>query len=791
MKMRSLGLVWILFAGCLHGAEVLPGSYMEPAKTVGWWKVGETVRYKLAGSPLSESVTAIKGIVTDAAEKEVTTVSVSREDLEKGWAWVPAEPGYYEVEFIAENKGGSTAPLERVYRQQAPNGASREFHRSKQGFAVLPNKAFPNQSAHQFGFGTYTSNAEDLLLGKLVGFDLVRITAHWGPDGCGMVPSEVIESEKGTYNWSGFDRLVKMYSESGFSIFAQLIGTPYWASPHPEKAKKINICVDEATAYAPVDIADWSRFTEAISTRYRDRISNWEIWNEPAVPGGSCFWMDTPENYFKLLQAGHDAIKKVQPESRVWFGGCASTGVYFAFYDKVLSLGGGKYYDGLSMHGRWASQNDVWRDIEKRRKVDPKPGFNTEWHAILQGNMQSDPVMSEKALSFRMMRDLMFQVKQGMAATILFELKNLTEKEAILFAVENKWFTHSAGIFRSFPQVEPRLPAVILGNFLLWSGRKATFEKEFQLAEDAVALSLATQNGSGLVFWSEKKPLPMSKLKSLASPNSVLIDWEGKVRDLSSKQELEAGKIYYLSMPESTAIAGMASTNKLISPRMAERLSRAVPVAQVFKGQLFDTTESVLHVPDALWIKNNWQRTTLIGGRANSQLTAQVAAGLTPQGLDLVVEVKDSVHVQKESSEFWNGDSVQIAIDCANSGLQGGNTEFVAALTEKGPVVWKLSAAEPEGNIPVRWSSSNSIAKFVESHITREGETTRYQLRIPYSELYPLTYEAARPLHLAVVVNNNDGNGRAEYLEWAGGIAHSKDPSFYGTLNLSPEAAGK
>ncbi|PAW76526.1 MAG: hypothetical protein B9S32_14870 [Verrucomicrobia bacterium Tous-C9LFEB] len=775
--------IWLwLVLGFVLNRGFCADTSMEADRPISWWKMGEAVRYRMTGNPPDSGTDSIKGVVTNSSGKEVAAISLAREQWATGWSWTPSETGYYEVEFFAENKEGKKHPLQRSFWFRAPNGATKEFHHSRRGIAVLPNNEFPPTATHQFGFATYSSNPEDLMLAQLVGFNLVRLTAHWGPDGCGMVKDEVIESTKGNYNWVGFDRLVDMYTAAGFQIYAQIYGTPYWASPHPEKAGTINICVDAATAYAPVDMKDWTRFLEVLVQRYNDRIRLWEIGNEPAMPGGSCFWLDTPENYFQMLKSGYETIKKNQPDSEIWIGGLGANSFYHAFYDRILSLGGGSYFDGLSLHGSWNSPQEKFRDIEKRWNAGPKPAFNSEWHAVLQGNMQSGPVLSEEALAFRMMCDLMHQLKQGMTRTILFEIKNLVERETLDFCIQNKWFVHSSGLFRKRPQTEPRLPAVILSNFLITSGRQAAFKKEIALSPHSMAVELTTAQGPLLAFWSEKEPLAADLVKEFTTPQSRLTDWEGRARSFDATEKLEPGKLYYLSQPNIAKLDAASPADKLVSPRQAERQSRPAPTGPLSTAKLFDAVNTSPTVSGEMWITKDWHRVALTRETQNSSLTARAALASTPQGLDVVVEVTDPVHVQKESSAWWSGDSVQIALDCENSGLAGGNTEFVFALTEQGPVAWKILAAEPHGNIPAMWSPSGSAAKFVETHIVRNGEITRYQIRIPWSELYPLIYDAGKPLHAALVINNNDGKGRAECLEWAAGISRSKDPAQYGTL---------
>jgi hypothetical protein len=505
------------------------------------------------------------------------------------------------------------------------------------------------------------------------------------------------------------------------------------------------------------------------------------------MPGGSVFWADTPENFLRLIQAGYHAIKRIQPDSEVWLGGLGGRASYYSFYNRLLSLGAAPFFDVLSMHGR--APADEFRRIEQKHDIPPKPTVMSEWHAILQGNSQSTPLLSEDALSLRMMRGLLQQLKEGVTRTILFEMSNLVEKEALLFAGDNKWFVHSAGLFRRLPQPEPRHAAVVMATFLDASGRKAHFVKEFEPAPNVVAVHLATNRGPLLAIWNETGRIPASIPSTYATPDSRLIDWEGKpvplATDATLDATLEPKRLYYLTAPDTERMAAAPSANHLVPPGTRTRTTRETPRGTSHDGPLFDSVKDSRALPPTAWITHDWTMTRLVSPPAPpvTDFRARAAAGPHKDGLDLVIEVDDATHAQHEPpSNAWNGDSVQIAIDCESLGLAGGHTELLAALTDQGPVLWKISAADTQGDIPARWSPSNGPVRHATTDITRDNGKTRYRIRLEWPELYPLAYDPSRPLDIAFVVNNNNGSGRIAYLEWGQGIARDKDPSLYGKL---------
>ena len=783
LSVRSIDAENVVRKSFIKDSANLPTYYMEPSIVPAWWHLEDTVNFRFVGESIPSEFLYISGRITDVSGNEIARVKRKIDELKlNGWSWKPTTPGYYQVTFSFVNKNGTEKVLNRPVTIRAKDRISHVFLREEQGFGVLPASKPFEKVIGQFGF-TYSNNPVEADLAKLIGFDLVRLLCDWGASFTNL--HKGIESVKGHYNWQIFDRKVDVFANSGFVLNTQFCYTPLWASPFPEKTN-INICTVEGTTYAPKDMNDFSRFVEAAVARYKDRISLWEIWNEPSVPGGSVFWSDTPENFVRLLKAGYKAVKKVQPKSQVWLGGLGPRPPYHVFYNKILQLGAADYFDVLSLHGAWNTPAEKFNSIDDSNHIAHKPAVSGEWHAILQGNMQSEPILSEPALSFKMMKDLLYQIKQGISRTMLFEMINLSEKETLPFAIKNKIFTHSSGLFRKSPQLEPRHAAIVMANFLQATGRQATYVKDFMLDNDAVSLELSTGKGPIIAFWSDSVALKIGALKPFTTSNSVLCDWEGKIIPLNSTKLLEANKLYYLSNVNTSAIKKAEATNHLISPRSIIVAPQKVAKGMYHNGVLFHSTQSPSTITPQLWLQNNWKTTLSDKAKSGSKFSARAAVGIHEKGVDIVVEVLDSIHFQnQQSSEWLNGDNIHIAIDCEGKGAEGGNTEIVVALTKQGPMDWKILAADPHGDIPSQWSSANSKAKYVDQTITRKNNVTRYQLRIPWSELYPLVYDTTKPLRLSILVNKYNNSGRIGYLEWGGGVIGNKDPKKYGALYLN------
>lgn len=443
-----------------------------------------------------------------------------------------------------------------------------------------------------------------------------------------------------------------------------------------------------------------------------------------------------------------------------------------------------KYWDVLSLHGAWNSPED-YRKIDARYNVASKPAMSTEWHAILQGSVRSDQILSETELSLKMMKDLLYQLKVGVTRILAFEMVNLTEKEALPYAAENRCVAHCSGLFRRLPKVEPRQPGVVLANFIEVVGKKAKYAKEFNLSDESIAVLLDTARGPVIAFWSETGPVSMQTISPYLQKDSLLRDWEGRQVIINSETKFQSKKLYYILSPNNNTLSKAAIADKLVYIRKASRSAQTVAKASFVATELFASVNAEKKVPDTAWITSDWKLTRLQPTLDDETFSVRAAVGANENAIDLVVEVKDKNHQQNEPQPFWwDGDSLQVAFDSEGAGFSGGNTEFICALTEKGSIIWKLIAAEPRGDLPNKWSPANGPAKFAEVKVFREGDTTRYQVRIPFSELFPMVFDPTKPIRISFAVNNNDGTGRAEYLEWGGGITKDKDPSLYGQLNL-------
>jgi hypothetical protein len=110
---------------------------------------------------------------------------------------------------------------------------------------------------------------------------------------------------------------------AGRQVVALLIGTPGWAAADPAQAADPLQAGAEGARAVP-DMDRWRTFVIGMVQRYRGRIHQWVIWNEPDVwmadhPGNT--WAGSVEDYYRLLKTAYTAIKEQDPAAQVTLAG--------------------------------------------------------------------------------------------------------------------------------------------------------------------------------------------------------------------------------------------------------------------------------------------------------------------------------------------------------------------------------------------------------------------------------------------------------------------------------------
>ena len=210
-------------------------------------------------------------------------------------------------------------PVDRLLRDDAV-----AFHRTPLGLC----EDYPEETTTE---AVYRADFELL---KATGTDLLRISFGW--DG--------IEAEEDAYDWLFWDDFVETaVDEYAITLIPYVMYTPRWAATNKEDAY--------FWRSPPEDHAEFGEFVFDLVTRYKDRITSWELWNEPDI---EWFWTGTPEEFAPFLKVGAEAVRRADPEATVVFGGIAHDPEF------LLTLfrdhGASEYVDVVNMH----NYNETW-----------------------------------------------------------------------------------------------------------------------------------------------------------------------------------------------------------------------------------------------------------------------------------------------------------------------------------------------------------------------------------------------------------------------------------------------
>lgn len=120
-----------------------------------------------------------------------------------------------------------------------------------------------------------------------------------------------IELEPGVYKWDNLEGVLENAQAKGMTDILMVLGTtPEW------NAKKVgpDDYPQPGAASAPKDLDAWDAWVTEVATRYKGRITSYQIWNEANLKN---FWNGTPEEMADLTKRAYDIIKAIDPDALV------------------------------------------------------------------------------------------------------------------------------------------------------------------------------------------------------------------------------------------------------------------------------------------------------------------------------------------------------------------------------------------------------------------------------------------------------------------------------------------
>lgn len=185
-------------------------------------------------------------------------------------------------------------------------------------------------------------------------------------------PWEVLEKQKGAFDWAQTDAIVDTADRFQVNVVARLDRPPAWAAPRPAGVN----------SSPPTNLEDYGNFAAAVASRYRGRIQAYQIWDEPNL------WTEwggkgkvKAEEYVALLKVAYERIKAVDPKAVIIGANLSPTDTQDAasaiddltYLQQFYAAGGAKYCDVIGAHG--AGYNHAPDAAIGSDSAHPQPSF--------------------------------------------------------------------------------------------------------------------------------------------------------------------------------------------------------------------------------------------------------------------------------------------------------------------------------------------------------------------------------------------------------------------------------
>jgi hypothetical protein len=232
--------------------------------------------------------------------------------------------------------------------------------------ALAPDTAIEHADVNPFGINTFLEQEAEPAKRDLAIQMAADAGYHWLRQ---EFPWEDIEIHgKGDFEdrrhepyrpaWEKYDQIVAAADASGMELIVRLSNPPGWTRTQGEGENNVD-------TFAPPDnVQDFADFVRAVVSRYKGRITYYQLWNEPNIhPEWGSYAID-PESYVELLKAGAEAARAADPNVVIIAGALASTINLqpddpppgnslndLLFLQRMYDAGAAPYFDIMAMQG--------------------------------------------------------------------------------------------------------------------------------------------------------------------------------------------------------------------------------------------------------------------------------------------------------------------------------------------------------------------------------------------------------------------------------------------------------
>ena len=196
-----------------------------------------------------------------------------------------------------------------------------------------------------------------------------------------------IEPASGSFDFSRLDQHVASARARHMDVIYTLGQTPIWASARPAEMGNMGL----GAAAEPNDMALWTRYVTAVVSRYKGKVSAYEILNEPRIPEAikpysPGFFSGSTEKLIEMTQLARTAVKSVDPAATIVCSPMDGGDLGVKRLDYILGKGAGQHCDVIGFHFYLKTEtvaefNDLLAQIRQvlaKYKLSALPIWNTE-----------------------------------------------------------------------------------------------------------------------------------------------------------------------------------------------------------------------------------------------------------------------------------------------------------------------------------------------------------------------------------------------------------------------------
>ncbi|MGH9495402.1 MAG: cellulase family glycosylhydrolase [Candidatus Sulfotelmatobacter sp.] len=165
-----------------------------------------------------------------------------------------------------------------------------------------------------------------------------------------------INTADGKYDWTLLDSYMTMAQSMSLNVLYTFGDTPDFAGTIPTKSGVHCLAPSDYSCSPPNDVntdgtgADkfFSNFVTALVTRYKGRISYYDLWNEPDCP---CYFAGTQAQMVRMNQDASSIIRSIDPKALI-LSPSGHVWTMATWFDPYIAAGGAPTFDIVNMHMR-------------------------------------------------------------------------------------------------------------------------------------------------------------------------------------------------------------------------------------------------------------------------------------------------------------------------------------------------------------------------------------------------------------------------------------------------------